>query len=63
MIRSLSVLILALSVAFVAGQNIPLGQCGGIDYAGPTACGANLSCTEINAWYYQCLPVASTAAN
>jgi hypothetical protein len=36
MIRSLSVLILALSVAFAAGQNPPLGQCGGIDYAGPT---------------------------
>ncbi|KAJ6514025.1 hypothetical protein DFH09DRAFT_1094052 [Mycena vulgaris] len=42
--------------AFVAGQTSPLSQCGGIDYEGPTACAADHTCTEINAWYYQCLP-------
>jgi len=55
---------LALSVVkFAAGQNPPLGQCGGIDYAGPTACEPNLSCTELNPWYYQCLPEASGDLN
>ncbi|KAJ6566048.1 hypothetical protein B0H19DRAFT_1136794 [Mycena capillaripes] len=56
MVRSLSFLILALSAAFVAGQTSPLSQCGGIDYEGPTACEADHTCTEVNAWYYQCLP-------
>ncbi|KAJ7441584.1 hypothetical protein FB451DRAFT_1298681 [Mycena latifolia] len=60
MVRS-SLLILALSVAFAAGQNPPyLGQCGGIDYTGTTTCVSGTVCTELNPYYSQCLPEAAT---
>lgn len=31
------------------------GQCGGIGYTGPTACASPNVCTELNAYYSQCL--------
>jgi cellulose 1,4-beta-cellobiosidase len=31
------------------------GQCGGIGYAGPTACVSGATCTELNTYYSQCL--------
>ncbi|KAJ7723450.1 hypothetical protein DFH07DRAFT_855825 [Mycena maculata] len=58
MIRS-TLLILALSIALAAGQIPPyLGQCGGIDYTGTTTCVSGTVCTELDPFYYQCLPEA-----
>jgi len=53
-----------LAVAFsVTAQTAPLySQCGGIDYAGSTACPLGTVCEELNAYYYQCLPGTSTAS-
>jgi hypothetical protein len=31
------------------------GQCGGSNWAGPTACASPYSCSSINPWYYQCV--------
>lgn len=31
------------------------GQCGGIGWTGATTCASGYTCTEINAYYYQCL--------
>lgn len=39
-----------------AGTVPEYGQCGGIDYTGLTKCAAPFVCTELNAWYFQCLP-------
>ncbi|KAK3935632.1 carbohydrate-binding module family 1 protein [Diplogelasinospora grovesii] len=40
----------------------PYGQCGGIGYSGPTACGSGYFCTTYNPYYYQCYPGTSTQA-
>lgn len=32
------------------------GQCGGIDWEGPTCCDEGADCVELNEWYYQCFP-------
>ncbi|KAL4739337.1 glycoside hydrolase superfamily [Aspergillus similis] len=31
------------------------GQCGGINWTGPTVCASPWTCTYVNAWYSQCL--------
>lgn len=31
------------------------GQCGGINYTGPTGCVSGSTCTKLNDWYFQCL--------
>lgn len=31
------------------------GQCGGINYTGPTQCVSGTTCTKLNDWYFQCL--------
>ncbi|OJJ68867.1 hypothetical protein ASPBRDRAFT_131816 [Aspergillus brasiliensis CBS 101740] len=31
------------------------GQCGGINYSGPTECESPYTCVQQNAWYHQCL--------
>jgi hypothetical protein len=31
------------------------GQCGGINYSGPTTCVSPYSCRKINDYYFQCL--------
>src|SRR5690349_4052264 len=53
-------LLLALSSALLAGpalaQQSAWGQCGGINYTGPTNCVANYACTSQNPWYFQCVP-------
>ncbi|KAH9903815.1 Alpha/Beta hydrolase protein [Xylariomycetidae sp. FL2044] len=39
-----------------SGQTVPKwGQCGGIGYAGPTACAMGSTCTYSNDYYSQCL--------
>ncbi|KDQ27452.1 glycoside hydrolase family 7 protein [Pleurotus ostreatus PC15] len=38
-----------------AGTVPKWGQCGGINYSGPTTCVAGSTCTYSNAWYSQCL--------
>ena len=32
------------------------GQCGGIDWAGPTCCSSGVPCSELNEFYSQCVP-------
>ncbi|KAK2001025.1 family 61 glycosyl hydrolase [Colletotrichum falcatum] len=32
------------------------GQCGGLNYAGPTRCPAYAACSTLNPWYAQCTP-------
>ncbi|KAK1983061.1 family 61 glycosyl hydrolase [Colletotrichum cereale] len=32
------------------------GQCGGLNYAGPTKCPAYAACSTVNPWYAQCTP-------
>ncbi|KAK2059068.1 family 61 glycosyl hydrolase [Colletotrichum caudatum] len=32
------------------------GQCGGLQYAGPTKCPAYGTCSSVNPWYSQCTP-------
>ncbi|KAF8706097.1 glycosyl hydrolase 5 (cellulase A) family, partial [Rhizoctonia solani] len=36
------------------------GQCGGINYSGPTTCDAGLSCVKQNEYYSQCLKATTT---
>ncbi|KAF7343111.1 Carbohydrate-binding module family 1 protein/glycoside hydrolase family 5 protein [Mycena venus] len=59
MIRS-TLLILALSLASAAGQAVEWGQCGGIGWTGATTCVSGTVCTELNAYYSQCLPGTAT---
>lgn len=37
------------------GQAQKYGQCGGIGWTGPTTCVSGTTCTELNAYYSQCL--------
>lgn len=39
---------------------LPYGQCGGIGWAGATACPADSTCVVFNPYYSQCLPSAVT---
>ena len=45
-----------------AGQQAAYGQCGGINYSGPSSCVAGYACTSYNPYYYQCVPGTSTPA-
>jgi len=38
-----------------SGTVAEYGQCGGTGYTGPTGCVPPYTCTELNAYYYQCL--------
>ncbi|KAJ7679667.1 mannanase [Mycena rosella] len=59
MIRS-TLLILALSIASAVGQAVEWGQCGGIGWMGATTCVSGTVCTELNTYYFQCLPGTAT---
>jgi hypothetical protein len=37
-------------------------QCGGIGYNGTTCCISGTSCSEINSYYYQCVPVTAVSS-
>ncbi|EKM61688.1 carbohydrate esterase family 1 protein [Phanerochaete carnosa HHB-10118-sp] len=52
---------LASLVTLAVAQVAEWGQCGGIGYAGSTVCAAGTTCTEINAYYSQCLPGQASA--
>ncbi|KAH9902860.1 Alpha/Beta hydrolase protein [Cubamyces lactineus] len=43
-----------------AGQAAEWGQCGGINYTGPTICVAGTTCVVLNDYFSQCLPNTST---
>ncbi|KAG8844632.1 Manganese dependent endoglucanase Eg5A [Serendipita sp. 411] len=45
----------------VAGQSPLYGQCGGINWTGPTTCVSGSTCTKLNDWYYQCLPSSTSS--
>ncbi|KAI0782331.1 endoglucanase [Abortiporus biennis] len=38
------------------------GQCGGIGWTGSTTCDSGTTCTELNDYYFQCLPGAATTS-
>ncbi|CAE6458901.1 unnamed protein product [Rhizoctonia solani] len=38
-----------------SGTAAKYGQCGGIGWAGATACASGVTCTKLNDYYYQCL--------
>ncbi|KAK3905071.1 glycoside hydrolase superfamily [Staphylotrichum tortipilum] len=54
-----SILLLA---GAAAGQQAAYGQCGGINYSGPTNCVSGYACTSYNPYYYQCVPGTATSA-
>ncbi|KAF3916598.1 hypothetical protein ABW20_dc0103372 [Dactylellina cionopaga] len=57
--------ILAVGSALAAGaaaQQTLYGQCGGIGWTGASSCVAGAACTSYNAYYFQCVPGATTAA-
>ncbi|KAH7361744.1 endoglucanase B [Plectosphaerella cucumerina] len=49
-------LLLAASQGALAQNSTPWGQCGGINYGGPTGCPSGYYCFEQNPWYFQCIP-------
>ncbi|KAH9898580.1 beta-glucosidase [Cubamyces lactineus] len=51
--------LLLLTCSAYAQQQV-WGQCGGIGWTGPTTCVAGSVCTELNDYYSQCIPGAST---
>jgi len=52
-----SSLLFLLGAASVNAQRQSLwGQCGGIGWTGPTQCVDGAYCSQLNPWYYQCLP-------
>ncbi|KAL9715274.1 Beta-glucosidase cel3A [Leucoagaricus gongylophorus] len=46
--------------AFVKAQQPAWAQCGGIGWTGGTTCVSGSVCTEINEFYFQCIPGSST---
>ncbi|KAG6860244.1 Manganese dependent endoglucanase Eg5A [Termitomyces sp. Mi166 len=55
--------LLALASLVIAQQPL-YGQCGGVNWTGGTTCVSGAVCTELNDYYYQCLPgPASTTAS
>ncbi|THH31783.1 hypothetical protein EUX98_g2385 [Antrodiella citrinella] len=56
------VTVLACIVVKVTAQAVTYSQCGGIGWAGSTACVAGAVCTVLNPYYSQCLPGAAPPA-
>ncbi|KAK0610812.1 hypothetical protein B0T14DRAFT_500029 [Immersiella caudata] len=52
-------LVVALSTTASAQQSL-WGQCGGNNWTGPKTCVSGAYCSELNPWYYQCLPGTAT---
>ncbi|OCH96632.1 beta-glucosidase [Obba rivulosa] len=55
-------LVFSALVSFVFAQQAIYQQCGGIGWTGGTTCASGSTCQELNSYYYQCLPGASTSA-
>ncbi|PVF95862.1 hypothetical protein CPB86DRAFT_875328 [Serendipita vermifera] len=54
--------LLALIPATLAQQSV-WGQCGGINWTGPTTCVAGSYCQHLNDWYWQCVPGTSSTSS
>jgi len=52
----------AAAVPALAQQSV-YGQCGGIGWAGATTCVSGSFCSDLNAYYFQCLPGAASATS
>ncbi|KAK0728789.1 hypothetical protein B0T26DRAFT_748950 [Lasiosphaeria miniovina] len=57
-----SCLLVALGAAGVRAQALQSlwGQCGGVNWTGPTACVSGAYCSQLNPWYFQCLAGGTT---
>ncbi|KAI0066115.1 CEL4a mannanase [Artomyces pyxidatus] len=60
MLRFVSFVTAALSLANFVNAVAVWQQCGGLQYTGSTTCDAGLTCVELNAYYYQCQQLASS---
>ncbi|KZV63769.1 glycoside hydrolase family 5 protein [Peniophora sp. CONT] len=58
-----SVIVAALMLPSALAQAAVWGQCGGTNWVGPTTCAFGSACVYNNAWFSQCLPVATTATS
>ncbi|KAG8846134.1 hypothetical protein FRB91_001134 [Serendipita sp. 411] len=55
--------ILGISIIPAAlSQSPAYGQCGGINWTGPTTCVSGYTCQYSNDWYSQCVPGVATTA-
>lgn len=46
----------AAGALLVLAQVAPNGQCGGTGYSGTTSCASGSYCSQVNEYYFQCLP-------
>ncbi|KAF8610361.1 hypothetical protein BDV93DRAFT_550182 [Ceratobasidium sp. AG-I] len=53
---ALSLALLAIVTRVAADGGRVWGQCGGINFVGPTVCDPGSICTYINEFYSQCIP-------
>ncbi|KAK6358259.1 hypothetical protein TWF730_007609 [Orbilia blumenaviensis] len=54
--NTIAAIALGLTASTVSAQSGPWGQCGGVQYTGPTTCVAGYSCKYLNDYYWQCIP-------
>ncbi|KAI5118495.1 hypothetical protein M0805_003995 [Coniferiporia weirii] len=54
---------IGLSAISARAQSAVWAQCGGIGWTGATTCVSGTTCTELNDYYSQCIPAASTTAS
>ncbi|KAG8791686.1 hypothetical protein FRC16_000327 [Serendipita sp. 398] len=55
-------LVLLCLTSWVAAQQSVWGQCGGINWTGPTTCVSGTTCNYVNDWYYQCIPSSTSSS-
>ncbi|KAG8773386.1 hypothetical protein FRC15_002039 [Serendipita sp. 397] len=55
-------LVLLCLTSWVAAQQSVWGQCGGINWTGPTTCVSGTTCNYVNDWYYQCIPSSASSS-
>ena len=53
-----SILLASLAAWGAYAQSGAWGQCGGINWSGPTSCISGYTCVYQNDWYSQCLPAS-----
>ncbi|KAL5512574.1 hypothetical protein ACEPAG_3227 [Sanghuangporus baumii] len=51
------------SALLAVAQQSVWGQCGGINWTGPTTCVSGSTCTRQNDYYFQCLPRQATTSD
>ncbi|KAL5504557.1 hypothetical protein ACEPAH_7218 [Sanghuangporus vaninii] len=57
------VFVILCSALLATAQQSVWGQCGGINWTGPTACISDSTCTRQNDYYFQCLPGQATTSD